>query len=150
MDDHDNNFFCYLPINQRNIQWDLYLTGIGQTEIGTNEPYPPPNHPGTYDFDWDKGRVLPEYQAIFISEGKGTFESGDTGVVEVKKGNVILLFPKVWHRYHPDPETGWTEQWISFSGEYPYRLFQRGFLSPLTPILFTVGDNPAYPGTSFS
>ncbi|WP_370520917.1 AraC family ligand binding domain-containing protein, partial [Bacteroides sp. 214] len=27
--------------------------------------------------------------------------------MEVKEGNMFLLFPGEWHSYKPDPEVGW-------------------------------------------
>ncbi|NDW13911.1 hypothetical protein D0T50_13680, partial [Bacteroides sp. 214] len=27
--------------------------------------------------------------------------------IEVKEGNMFLLFPGEWHSYKPDPEVGW-------------------------------------------
>ena len=39
-------------------------------------PYPPPGHPGGYQFDWQKGRVLHEYQIVYISPGQGRLEMG--------------------------------------------------------------------------
>jgi len=80
----NENYFQYLPVSESNMEWDLYLTGTGVAEIAPDEDYPPPGHPGTYDFKWETGRVLPEYQAVFIAEGEGTFESADMGTVDVK------------------------------------------------------------------
>jgi AraC-like DNA-binding protein len=73
---------------------------------------------------------LPEFQLILISEGGGFFESGPTGKVGIKADSIILLFPGVWHRYRPDPNTGWTERWISFHGDITHRLTTLEILSP--------------------
>jgi len=32
------------------------------------------------------------------------------------KLSVFLLPPDCWHRYRPDPETGWTEDWLELHG----------------------------------
>lgn len=127
----------YLPINDNSIQWDIYLTGIGKAVIppSKNDNYPPKGHPGVYDFSWREGRVLPEYQILCISQGEGVFESTATGKVQLQAGNVIILFPEVWHRYHPLPESGWTENWISLNGEYLYRLAKRNIIAPEKAIM---------------
>jgi AraC-like DNA-binding protein len=129
-----DNFFCYLPITEKSIQWDLYVTGGGFTDIIPHTPYPPPGHPTMYKFSWDTGRVLPEYQVLYISRGRGQFESTDIGLRTINSGDFILLFPGAWHRYRPCSKTGWREHWVSFNGEYLYRLQKRGVISPEHPI----------------
>lgn len=141
MSESAESFFLYLPIVKENLLWDLYITGIGFAKIPPSTPYPPPGHPETYDFQWKNGRVLPEYQVVYISEGSGIFESVQTGTVPVKAGDFILLFPSVWHRYKPNERTGWKEHWISWNGEYLYRLFRRGFINPENAVLTGNGSN---------
>ncbi len=134
MTTYRDNFFRYLPITERNIQWDLYVIGGGVADIAPHTSYPPPGHPTMYDFSWDAGRVLPEYQVLYISRGQGQFESANTGLQTVKAGDVLLLFPGVWHRYQPSSKTGWHEHWVSLNGEYLYRLQKRGVITPERPI----------------
>ncbi|MDW7692800.1 AraC family transcriptional regulator [Flammeovirgaceae bacterium SG7u.111] len=66
-------------------------------------------------FTWEKGRTLTSIQLIYVVTGKGVFESEDSKK-KILPGDVIMLFPGEWHRYHPDPETGWEEYWIGFEG----------------------------------
>lgn len=136
MSPKSENFFIYLPLNRLNLQWDLYLTGIGYADLPPGNPYPPQGHPKLYDFQWKHGRVLPEYQIIYISRGRGIFESTETGTVAIEAGQVILLFPGIWHRYKPDLETGWEEHWISLNGEYLYRLAKRELIAPQKSVLY--------------
>ena len=103
MSEKSDNFFTYLPISENNMRWDLYLTGVGLATVQANEEYPPKGHPEMYNFKWETGRVLPEYQILLIAEGQGTFESAKTGEITVNTGNIILLFPGIWHRYRPVP-----------------------------------------------
>ena len=134
------SFFQYLPINQENIRWGLYLTGAGVCRVEPDSPYPPKGHPDVYDFNWTAGRVLPEYQILLIAEGRGLFESSPTGSVPLASGSVLLLFPGLWHRYRPDPHTGWKEYWLSWNGENLYRLQRQGLLSPNRAVL--AAQNP--------
>jgi AraC-like DNA-binding protein len=139
---NQESFFQYLPINQENIRWGLYLTGAGVCRVEPDCPYPPKGHPDVYDFNWTAGRVLPEYQILWIAEGRGLFESAPTGSVPLVAGNILLLFPGLWHRYRPDPETGWKEYWLSWNGENLYRLQRQGLLSPSRAVL--TAQNPEH------
>jgi AraC-like DNA-binding protein len=129
------NYFRYIPVRQRDVQWGLYVTGAGCTSVPPGQPYPPKSHPELYHFRWETGRVLPEYQAIYITSGEGRFESAPTGSKEILPGTVVLLFPGVWHRYRPQPDTGWQEYWVSFNGEVMDRLVEQKFFSPDRAVL---------------
>lgn len=131
----ENNFFTYLPISENNMRWDLYLTGAGLATVSAGDVYPPSGHPGVYHFRWESGRVLPEYQILLIAEGEGTFESSKTETVQVQPGTIILLFPGIWHRYRPAPNSGWKEYWLSWNGEQLYRLMKKGIVDPSRPVL---------------
>ena len=142
MSDAGKGFFRYLPISQMDRDWGAFVSDAGYTRIGPHTPYPPARHPEGYHFDWEKGRVLQEFQVVYIVRGGGVFESQATGSRSVAAGNVFLLFPGVWHRYAPARETGWDEYWGGFDGEYPRRLLRKGFFSPLTPLLDPGHDEP--------
>lgn len=96
--------------------------------------YPPGQHPDEYNLTWDRGRILQEYQLVYITKGRGIFETAETGVIRINPGQVILLFPGVWHRYRPLKKTGWDESWIGFSGEVADRIM-RSFFSPEKAVL---------------
>ena len=42
--------------------------------------------------------------------------------------SAFLLKPGQWHRFRPDPKTGWTESWIEFQGLVPNALSGTGQL----------------------
>lgn len=130
----DNKTFEYLPVPEIVTRLGLYVTGAGTAVVAPGANYPPQQHPELYDFSWRSGRVLPEFQFIFISEGGGQFESLETGMLEVVAGTVIQIFPDVWHRYRPDPSSGWTEYWISVGGELMFQWQQRGLLRIDSPL----------------
>jgi AraC-like DNA-binding protein len=131
----ESDFFRYLPVNQRATQWGVYVTGTGCSGVTPGSRFPRTGHPPLYQFTWDKGRVLPEFQFIYLTRGGGAFESGPTGRIDVGAGDVVLLFPGVWHRYRPNPRTGWDSYWVGANGNYLHSLLEQGFLSPRTPIL---------------
>lgn len=137
MSDQGEDYFRYIPVRQRDVQWGLYVTGAGCTFIPPGDEYPPATHPELYQFRWETGRTLPEYQVIYITKGEGLFESASTGSKTIVPGTVILLFPGVWHRYRPQAETGWDEYWVSFNGEVMDRLVQQRFFAPDHAIITT-------------
>lgn len=141
-----DSFSRYLPIYEQNIRWGLYLTGVGFCRVEPGQPYPPTGHPDVYNFKWETGRILPEYQVLLIAEGAGLFESSKTDKIHIKAGDIILLFPGVWHRYRP-AETGWKEYWLSFNGELLYRILKQGLLDPRRSVL--TADNPGRIAAAF-
>lgn len=136
-----NDYFRYVPVSDRDMQWDLYVTGAGYSNVPVGSRYPRSVHPGLYQFGWDRGRVLPEYQILYLTHGEGQFESEHAAKRTVLAGNVLLLFPGVWHRYRPSRRTGWVEYWVSFNGDYARRLVERGFVTPEDPVLNTGLDD---------
>ena len=124
------NFYHYLPVDDLAMRWGSYLTGVGRGVIPPGKSYPPREHPSLYDFEWGRGRTLPEFQLILITGGQGVFESRQTGIVPFQSASLLVLFPGVWHRYRPDPKTGWLERWFGFNGEIAHRLIRLRLLCP--------------------
>ena len=124
----------YLPIEQDALRWGLYVMDAGSNVIPSNSPYPLGQHPDEYVFDWDKGRTLQEYQLVYITRGRGTFETHETGSVRVEAGQVFFLFPGVWHRFRPVKTQGWDENWIGFHGEVAERIMGE-FFSPKKAVI---------------
>lgn len=132
----------YLPTSPRDSAWGLVVTGAGCGRVGAGSGYPRQGHPASHKLSWQAGRVLSEYQVVYIPQGEGEFESDLTGPQAVPPGTVLVLFPGVWHRYRPLPETGWEEYWVGFQGEDADRLRQRGFLCPEEAVL-SIGASDA-------
>lgn len=131
-----NNFHKYLAITQLEEAWGFYVTTAGYSRIEANQEYPHnQGHPLTHSFSWNKGRILNGYYLVFISKGKGTFESALSPSTEILAGSCFFLFPGVWHRYKPDPESGWEEYWIGFRGSYPDTLMSQGLFSAAAPVV---------------
>lgn len=132
--------FRYLPITQRTIRWGLYLTGCGQLSVPAHGQHPPGGHPQLYGFQWNRGRVLPDYQAIYLTQGKGLFESAAAGKQALAAGDVFVLFPGIWHRYRPLADADWETLWIGFNGALVNTWVENRLLNPDAPVL-RVGQN---------
>jgi AraC-like DNA-binding protein len=126
----EDTFFHYLPVNEETMSWGIYVTGAGRSVIRPGEKYPPSGHPTLYQFDWSRGRTLPEFQLVLITDGAGEFESEATGHVRFEGVSLLIVFPGVWHRFRPCAEVGWSERWLSFNGEMLDQLFNVDLLKP--------------------
>lgn len=142
-----HDYFTYLPDHPAGDAWGVVATSAGFTRRVRHDNYPPKGHPSTYDFNWAKGRILCEYHIVLISEGEGIFESAaGSDPLTVKAGQVFLLFPGIWHRYHPSPssEIGWTEHWIGMKGLACDAIRKKGIITPVRPLF----DATAGPGVA--
>ena len=131
----------YPLVSVRDELWGVSVSSIGHQKVASNESYPPNTHPLGYYFDVDKGRILNEYQLLYITEGKGVFAFGSyEKSCIITEGKMILLMPGIWHTYKPNPDTGWNEYWIGFKGEIIERIVKEGFFINRTSV-FNVGIN---------
>lgn len=122
-----DHYFRYLRVDASSRKWGMYVTTCGRSLISANgSSYPPVEHPPLYQFDWQHGRILNEYQIVYISEGSGFFETKKQQI-QVQCDDAILLRPGQWHRYRPKPETGWREYWLGFSGSGFKTIFDNHF-----------------------
>jgi len=137
MSDPAKHFFRYLPTSPRDREWGMYVVGAGHQLVPPGRHYPPKGHPPPHDFAWQRGRVLQEFQVVYISAGEGEFDSESTGRQSITAGTAIFVFPNVWHSYRPLTTTGWEEYWVAFHGEDATRLCQRGFIGPGKAVLHT-------------
>lgn len=130
-----NNYYKYLPVSTEDKKWGLHVLNTGCNRVAGKKTYPAAGHPAGYDFRWETGRVLHEFQVIYISKGSGVFESKSGGQLPVKEGSVILLFPYEWHRYKPDTAAGWDEWWVGCKGPSLNTLISKQFFSKTRPVL---------------
>ena len=121
--------FKYLIVSERDCNFGLSVNTVGFQSIEAGGIYPPKNHPDSYYFSPQQGRVLNEYQLVYITKGKGTFHSETTPESEIEKGTLLILFPGQWHSYSPNMETGWNEYYIGFKGTIADNLFSNSFIS---------------------
>lgn len=128
----------YFNISNNDEAWGSVVTTVGCQLIPPNSSYPRSQHPESHIFDPGNGRILKEYQLIYISKGGGTFESKSCKKQRVEAGTMILLFPNEWHTYEPDKKTGWFEYWVGFRGNDIDNRIKNGFFTPKNP-LFHLG-----------
>lgn len=124
----------YLVANSHDSLWGLTVSTVGYDEIAPGDDYPTHGHADGYYFRPDKGRVLNEYQLLYITEGEGLFRSASVAEAKIKAGDLFLLFPGEWHSYHPLQSVGWKSYWIGFRGRNMDDRVKAGFLSPSKPI----------------
>src|SRR4051794_29902465 len=118
------DYFRYFAAGPDVERWGLGLTAAGFTSIPAGAAYPPKPHPTDHQFDWERGRVLEALQIVWISRGHGSFESRPTGKRAIEPGMAFAVVPKTWHRYRPDPATGWVESWIEVQGPMVAKLLR--------------------------
>lgn len=113
--------YRYFPVTPAQKNWGLYVTCAGHHTIRPGDVFPSPKHPDEYYFTWERGRTLHEWQMILLEAGTGEVEFKDSAFATAA-GSLIVLPPSCWHRYRPDPQTGWTTDWIGFGGDLADRL----------------------------
>ncbi|MDD2601217.1 MAG: AraC family transcriptional regulator [Kiritimatiellae bacterium] len=135
------SWFCYLPQSPGAREWGFFVLDAGYTLIPPNTPYPPGKHPDDHMFSWEKGRTLDSFTLVYITRGSGVFESRSGGQQSINAGDLFIVYPGEWHRYRPDPATGWDEYWVEFDGEQARRIMRNQSLAPVKPV-HTIGiDN---------
>ena len=135
MDTQRKDQIYYLTYSANDEAWGTIVTTAGFQDIPPHTMYPPLQHPESYNFLPQNGRILNEYQFVYIVKGSGSFISDHCKKRQVKSGDLIILFPGEWHNYSPDKESGWQEYWIGFKGIYMENLIAKRFFSIDKPVL---------------
>ena len=130
----------YIAENDRDALWGLSVCSVGFQKVEPHAPYPPTKHHKEYLFSPAKGRVLQEYQLLYIISGEGELSTENGGTHAIKTGDMFLLFPGEWLSYHPNPQTGWEEYWIGFQGTNIDQRVKAKFFSVKSPI-YHIGLN---------
>ncbi|MBR6759512.1 MAG: AraC family transcriptional regulator [Alistipes sp.] len=130
--------FHYLIPNKADEMYGCTISTVGMQIVAPDEEYPAKDHPVGYMFNPERGRVLREYQLLYIVGGRGVF-SNASGDYEVSKGSLILLRPGEWHTYKPIKDIGWNEYFIGFSGKMAEKSIDMMFAKNET--VFNIGLN---------
>ncbi len=127
-------FHKYFIVSDEDKAWGMHILDCGASVIPEGAAFPQRDHPDRYYFNWERGRVLDEYQIIYLLKGRGVFESRESGRIELEEGSVILIFPRVWHRYKPLAGGEWHTYWVGFKGAYADQIIGRLHLAPSDPV----------------
>jgi AraC-like DNA-binding protein len=103
---------------QKKDAWGIEIKTCGYYNAPPKTAYPPEGHPNEYNFSWRQGRKLKGFHLVYIPTGSGIFESGKNKKWTVNAGDLILIYENEWHRYKPDPKTGWEEYWVGIDGDH--------------------------------
>ncbi|MDR0497509.1 MAG: AraC family transcriptional regulator [Treponema sp.] len=124
-----DSFLHYLPYSEEDEKLGMLCTTAGSHNVKPGNVYPPQknDHPALFR-PVAEGRVLPEFQMIYITEGEGIFSCNGSNY-QVKPGCIMLVLPGLKHMYQPLLETGWQEFWVGFKGSYFFRLLEEGRFS---------------------
>ena len=106
----------YLATPDRNDRWNLKINTVGFESIPVHASYPATGHPQGYSFSYERGRILQEFQMVYITKGRGQFATSQIPPCEIQEGTILLLKPGEWHTYRPDESTGWECYWVGFNG----------------------------------
>lgn len=128
-----NSDFKYVSVSENEKKWGLYIKEAGHMVRTGNVNSDNSHHPESYRLRWRTGRILHGYQLIYIVRGKGIFENREREI-EINEGDIIFLYPGIWHRYKPDPETGWESYFIGFAGPVINNLVSNGFFRKEQPV----------------
>ena len=123
----ESSFLHYLPYSEEDEKLGMLCTTAGSTVVQPGVVYPPKKdeHPALFR-TVAEGRILPEFQMVYVTEGEGMFASGMGGgnCYRVEPGCVMLILPGIKHMYRPLFETGWHEYWVGFKGSYFFGLLE--------------------------
>jgi len=131
----ENYLTAYNPRGRDALIWGVRVVDAGFEAFPPGKPYPAmKHHPAPYLYAWEKGRIFSEYQFLAITRGRGILETTTCPHLEIRAGDIFILFPGEWHRFRPDPKTGWDENFVGFDGDYARHLMQ-SFFTPGSPIV---------------
>jgi len=132
--------FKYLIVNDKDEKFGMSVNTVGFQSIPPDSPYPSSDHPSGYFFNAVKGRVLREYQFLYITKGRGVLSFDNEPEIPIAKGLLFIIFPGQWHTYHPSAKTGWNEYYIGFEGSIVDNIVENSFISKGNQVL-EVGFN---------
>ncbi|MDR0388002.1 MAG: AraC family transcriptional regulator [Treponema sp.] len=137
------SFLHYLPYSEEDEKLGMVCLTVGTTTVAPHTVYPPNknDHPVLFR-SVAEGRILPDFQIVYITKGQGIFNA--EGVTyTVNPGSMLLIMPGMRHSYKPVFETGWQEYWVGFNGSFFMKLFREGILSK-ERLFFQVGLHEQY------
>ncbi|MBQ0849780.1 MULTISPECIES: AraC family transcriptional regulator [Streptomyces] len=80
-------------------------------------------------------RTLDHHVAVVVSTGRGWFRTPDGRRTAVTAPALLWLTPGVPHHYGPDPDTGWDEAFVDFTGPTADTYTELGYIEPHRPVV---------------
>ncbi|MEU6588772.1 AraC family transcriptional regulator [Streptomyces sp. NPDC046881] len=80
-------------------------------------------------------RTLGHHVAVVISAGRGWYRGTDGPRTTVTAPALLWLTPGVPHHYAPDPDTGWDEGFVDFTGPATAAYRDLGCIEPDRPVV---------------
>lgn len=132
---YSKHLTAYIPPGRDALIWGVRVLDAGFEAFPPGKPYPAKeHHPPRYLYAWEEGRTFAEYQFLALTRGRGILETATCPRLELRAGDLFILFPGEWHRFRPDPATGWDENFVGFDGDYARHLMQ-SFFTAGEPVL---------------
>ncbi len=123
----------YFALSQFDKNWGIHTLDCGTVHRKPDDQPEGDSHPKSYRLTWEQGRILEEYQLIYLLDGSGWFESQPSGLIPIAAGSIILVFPDLWHRYKPASGSSWHTFWVGFGGPFTPRLIRNLDITPAMP-----------------
>jgi AraC-like DNA-binding protein len=124
----------YFVVSENDKGWGLHTLNCGTSMVRPGTNIIAAEHPDRYKIIWERGRILNEYQLIYLVEGEGVFDSRKSGKIKLKAGSIILVFPDYWHRYKPVDTKLWQTYWVGFQGKLAREFIEKIDLSHKNPV----------------
>ncbi|MEV6103339.1 AraC family transcriptional regulator [Streptomyces sp. NPDC051940] len=80
-------------------------------------------------------RTLDHHVAVVISSGSGWYRTAEGRRITVQAPALLWLLPGVVHHYGPDPQTGWDEAFVDFTGSAVAAYTELGLIDPERPVV---------------
>ncbi len=80
-------------------------------------------------------RIYEYFGIVFVTSGRGWFEDATTSRIPVSKGDLLFLYPEIWHSYGPYPGEQWDEIFLVFTGGIFDCWKSAGWLPEVPPVL---------------
>jgi AraC-like DNA-binding protein len=127
------NYSKYFAISDHDKSWGIFTLDCGTSFVQPGARFPSPEHPESYRLNWERGRILNEFQMIYLVDGKGIFESQASGSISLEAGSIILVYPKTWHRYKSEINKLWHTYWVGFDGPLANQFIHKLELTKTNP-----------------
>ena len=128
------NYSKYFPVSEDDKAWGIHTLDCGTSLIESGSEFPLPEHPQNYKLTWETGRILHEFQVIYLVDGKGVYENRFSGRINLEAGTIIMIYPEVWHRYKPAMDHIWHTYWVGFDGNLAHEFINKLDLTKEHPI----------------